>query len=107
MARVAEPLIHGVREKYGFLYRGILYAGLMLVEEATGITPYVLEINIRLGDPEAQVLLPRLETDLADICEAILMGRLKTIKPAWSPDFRVCLIAVSGRTKGKKGWYKG
>jgi phosphoribosylamine--glycine ligase len=107
MTRVAEPLIHGVREKYGFLYRGILYAGLMLVEETAGITPYVLEINIRLGDPEAQVLLPRLETDLADICEAILMGRLKTIKPAWSPDFRVCLIAVSGRTKGKKGWYKG
>jgi phosphoribosylamine---glycine ligase len=107
MARVAEPLIHGVREKYGFLYRGILYAGLMLVEEAAGITPYVLEINIRLGDPEAQVILPRLQTDLVDICEAILTGRLNAITPVWDPSYRLCLIAVSGRTKGKKGWYKG
>ena len=107
MTRVAEPLIHGVREKYGMLYRGVLYAGLMLVEEAGGITPYVLEINIRLGDPEAQVILPRLETDLVDICEAILQGRLKDIQPVWDHNFRLCVIAVSGRTKGKKGWYKG
>ncbi len=107
MKRVAEPLIHGVREKYGMLYRGVLYAGLMLVEEADGITPYVLEINIRLGDPEAQVILPRLKTDLVDICEAILQGRLKEIQPIWDPYYRLCLIAVSGRTKGKKGWYKG
>jgi phosphoribosylamine---glycine ligase len=107
MKRVAEPLIHGVREQYGMLYRGILYAGLMLVEEADGITPYVLEINIRLGDPEAQVILPRLKTDLVDICEAILQGRLKDIQPIWDPNYRLCLIAVSGRTKGKKGWYKG
>jgi phosphoribosylamine---glycine ligase len=107
MTRVAEPLIQGVREQYGILYRGILYAGLMLVEEADGITPYVLEINIRLGDPEAQVILPRLETDLVDICEAIILGRLNDLKPVWDPNFRLCLIAVSGRTKGKKGWYKG
>jgi phosphoribosylamine---glycine ligase len=107
MARVAEPLVQGVRERYGMLYRGILYAGLMLVEEADGITPYVLEINIRLGDPEAQVILPRLETDLVDICEAIILGRLNDLKPVWDPNYRLCLIAVSGRTKGKKGWYKG
>jgi phosphoribosylamine---glycine ligase len=107
MTRVAEPLIHGVRERYGMLYRGVLYAGLMLVEEAGGITPYVLEINIRLGDPEAQVILPRLQTDLLDVCEAILQGRLKDIQPLWDPNYRLCLIAVSGRTKGKKGWYKG
>lgn len=107
MTRVAEPLIHGVREKYGILYRGILYLGLMLVEEGDGITPYVLEINIRLGDPEAQVILPRLETDLVDICEGILTGRLKDIDPVWDPRFRLCLIATSGMTKGKKGWYKG
>lgn len=107
LAHVAEPLIHGVRERYGFLYRGILYLGLMLVEEGAEIVPYVLEINIRLGDPEAQVILPRLETDLVDVCEAILTGHLKDIKPVWDPDYRLCLIAVSGPTKGKKGWYKG
>ena len=61
MSKVAEPLIRGVREKYDILYRGILYLGLMLVESGTEVTPHVLEINIRLGDPEAQVILPRLE----------------------------------------------
>lgn len=107
MTRVAEPLIRGVREKYGFVYRGILYLGLMLVDEGSEIVPYVLEINIRLGDPEAQVILPRLETDLVDICEAILTGRLREIQPVWDPGYRLCLIATSGPVKGKKGWYKG
>jgi phosphoribosylamine--glycine ligase len=107
MDRVVLPLIHGFREKTGIVYKGILYAGLMLVEEAGGITPYVLEINIRLGDPEAQVILPRLETDLVEISEAIIQGRLREVEPRWSPDYRLCLIAVSGRTKGKKGWYRG
>jgi len=107
MTRVAEPLIAGVREKYGILYRGILYLGLMLVEEGADITPYVLEINIRLGDPEAQVILPRLTTDLVDVCEAILQGTLRDMKPEWDPNYRLCLIATSGPTKGKKGWYKG
>ncbi|GKT09936.1 phosphoribosylamine--glycine ligase [Desulforhabdus sp. TSK] len=107
MSQVAEPLIAGVREKYGFLYRGILYLGLMLTGEGENIVPHVLEINIRLGDPEAQVILPRLKTDLVDVCEAILNGRLQDLQPEWDPRYRLCLIAVSGRTKGKKGWYKG
>lgn len=107
MDQVAEPLIRGVREKYGILYRGILYLGLMLVDEGGEPAPRVLEINIRLGDPEAQVILPRLETDLVDVCEAILSGNLKGIDPVWDPNYRFCLIATSGPTKGKKGWYKG
>ncbi len=107
MTRVAEPLIRGCREKYGFLYRGVLYLGLMLTEEKNEIVPRVLEINIRLGDPEAQVILPRLETDLVDVCEAILTGTLKDMTLKWDPRYRLCLIAVSGPTKGRKGWYKG
>jgi phosphoribosylamine--glycine ligase len=107
MAKVAEPLIKGVREKYGILYRGILYLGLMLVEHGPEVIPYVLEINIRLGDPEAQVILPRLKTDLVDVSEAVLTGRLDKITLEWDPNYRVCLIATSGPTKGKKGWYKG
>jgi phosphoribosylamine--glycine ligase len=107
MSKVAEPLINGVREKYDILYRGILYLGLMLVEKGPDVIPYVLEINIRLGDPEAQVILPRLKTDLVDISEAILTGRLDRVKPEWDSDYRLCLIATSGATKGKKGWYKG
>lgn len=107
MDEVAEPLIRGVREKYGILYQGVLYLGLMLVGEGSEIVPYVLEINIRLGDPEAQVILPRLKTDLVDICEAIAQGRLGEVKPEWDPRYQLCLIATSGRTRGKKGWYKG
>ena len=107
MDRVVQPLITGFREKTGIVYKGVLYAGLMLVEEKDDITPYVLEINIRQGDPEAQVILPRLENDLVDISEAIVLGKLHEITPRWNPDYRLCLIAVSGRTKGKKGWYKG
>ena len=107
MDRVVQPLITGFREKTGIVYRGVLYAGLMLVEEQDGIIPYVLEINIRQGDPEAQVILPRLENDLVDVSEAIVQGRLDAITPRWNQDYRLCLIAVSGRTKGKKGWYKG
>ncbi|MCG6919117.1 MAG: phosphoribosylamine--glycine ligase [Deltaproteobacteria bacterium] len=107
MNRVVQPLITGFRDKTGIVYKGVLYLGLMLVEEQEGITPYVLEINIRQGDPEAQVILPRLENDLVDVSEAIVQGRLSEIKPQWNPDYRLCLIAVSGRTKGKKGWYKG
>ena len=107
MERVVQPLITGFSEKTGIVYKGVLYAGLMLVEEQDDITPYVLEINIRQGDPEAQVILPRLETDLLEISEAIVQGRLSEITPKWNPDYQLCLIAVSGRTKGKKGWYKG
>jgi phosphoribosylamine--glycine ligase len=107
MTRVAEPLIQGIREQYGILYRGVLYLGLMLTGEGIDIVPNVLEINIRLGDPEAQVILPRLSTDLVDVCEAIVSGRLRDVELSWEDHYRLCLIAVSGPTKGKKGWYKG
>ncbi len=104
---VINPLIKGFREKEGIPYKGILYAGLMMVEEEGEVNPYVLEINIRMGDPEAQVILPRLKTDIVDISEAIIEGKLNEIQLEWDPDYRLCLIAVSGRLKGKKGWYKG
>ncbi|MCX7823386.1 MAG: phosphoribosylamine--glycine ligase [Syntrophobacterales bacterium] len=106
MEQVARPLVKGIKDR-GIRYEGIIYLGLMLVEERGSITPYVLEINIRLGDPEAQVILPRLKTDLVDICEAISEQRLKDIKLEWDPSYYLCLIAVSGRCKGRKGWYKG
>src|SRR4030066_2333990 len=61
--KIAMPLIRGFAEKEGIPYKGILYLGLMLVEE----TPYVLEVNVRHGDPEAEVILPRLKTPLSDI----------------------------------------
>ena len=107
MSKVAEPLIRGVREKYDIVYRGILYLGLMLVESGTEVTPYVLEINIRLGDPEAQVILPRLRTDLVDISEAITTGKLNRIKPEWDPNYRVVPYCHERSDQGQKRLVQG
>jgi phosphoribosylamine--glycine ligase len=105
---VARPLIHGFREKEGIPYKGILYCGLMLVEDI----PYLLEINVRFGDPEAEVILPRLRTPLSEISSQIISGVLSEKKVEWSRDYFCDVVAAAGRTKqmrhGKsKGWYPG
>ncbi len=106
---VGQPLIDGFRERRGIPYQGILYLGLMLVE---GV-PHLLEVNVRHGDPEAEVILPRLKTSMAEVCQAILAGRLGDTRVEWSPDYYCDVVAVSGRTrqvdsKGRsKGWHKG
>jgi phosphoribosylamine--glycine ligase len=69
MDKCVEPLVYGLRKK-GVDYRGIIYAGLMIVNKE----PYVLEINVRLGDPEAQVILPRVDDDLVSIFYSIASG---------------------------------
>ncbi len=61
-------------------YRGILYAGLMIKKNE----PYLIEYNIRMGDPECQALMMRLETDLVDIIEHTLKDNLKNLKINWS-----------------------
>ncbi|NWF52240.1 MAG: phosphoribosylamine--glycine ligase [Nitrospirae bacterium] len=106
--KVAIPLISGFSEKEGVLYKGILYLGLMLVEEM----PYLLEANVRLGDPEAEVILPRLKTPLSDISFQIINGVLSDKKVEWNSDYFCDVVAAQGRTKqmknGKsKGWYPG
>jgi phosphoribosylamine--glycine ligase len=106
--KVALPFIRGFSEKEGTLYKGILYLGLMLVEE----TPYLLEANVRLGDPEAEVILPRLKTPLSDISFQIIKGVLSEKKVEWSSDYFCDVVAAQGRTRqmknGKsKGWYPG
>jgi phosphoribosylamine--glycine ligase len=106
--KVAGPLLKGFAEKEGIQYKGILYLGLMLVEE----TPYLLEANVRLGDPEAEVILPRLKTPLSDISFQIINGVLSDKKVEWSNDYFCDVVAAAGRTrqvrKGKnKGWYPG
>jgi phosphoribosylamine--glycine ligase len=89
-------------------YKGILYCGLMLVDE----TPHLLEVNVRLGDPEAEVILPRLKTPLSDISFQITNGVLSDKKVEWSKDYFCDVVAAAGRTRqlkhGKnKGWYPG
>jgi phosphoribosylamine--glycine ligase len=83
--------LEGLRSE-GIIYRGVLYAGLML----TAGGPKVLEFNCRLGDPETQVLLPRLETPLDDIALAIARGDLAGAgKISWSDDAAVGVVVAS------------
>ena len=75
----------------GCPYRGILYAGLMVTSDG----PKVIEFNSRFGDPEAQVILPRLTGDLADICLATAEGRLSDVEVAWGGTPHVCVVMAS------------
>lgn len=106
---VAKPLIDGFRERRGILYKGILYLGLMIVD---GI-PHILEVNVRHGDPEAEVILPRLKTPLSEISFAIVDGRLGKLDVHWSNEYFLDVVAAAGRTKQiskngrSKGWYPG
>lgn len=93
---ILEPAIRAMA-KEGIPYRGILYAGLMVT--ADGIK--VLEFNARFGDPETQVMLPRLKTDLVKIMLAIVEGRLDETTIDWSPDPCVGVVMASGGYPGK------
>lgn len=97
MEEIAVPTIWGFREETGFEYRGMIYFGLMITEEEGERVPKVLEINVRLGDPEAEVILPRLDTDMYLLSRAILDGELESVKLEWSPDTCVGVCAISGR----------
>jgi phosphoribosylamine--glycine ligase len=85
--------------KEGLPYKGVLYAGLMIVNGR----PVVLEFNARFGDPETQVILPLLETDLVDILMSVVDGDLDRVKINWSPQACVGVVLASG---GYPGSYK-
>jgi phosphoribosylamine---glycine ligase len=85
--------------KEGIPYRGVLYAGLMIVDGE----PVVLEFNARFGDPETQVILPLLRTDLVDILMAVVEGDLDRVKIEWSAEACVGVVVASG---GYPGSYK-
>jgi len=94
MKKIAIPTVRGFREATGHSYVGVIYFGLMISEERE---PSVLEINVRLGDPEAQVILPRLETDFYQLSEALLDGNLGGVPLQWSRDYCLGVCAISGR----------
>ena len=95
LEQVIRPVVAGMKSE-GNPFQGILYAGLMLTREG----PQVLEFNVRMGDPEAQAILPRLETDFAALCEAVCCGRLKEYRASWSSSAAVCVILASGGYPG-------
>jgi phosphoribosylamine--glycine ligase len=80
----------------GIPFKGILYTGLMLTK--TG--PKVLEYNCRFGDPETQVVIPRLKTDLIDIVDAVINNNLSNIKIEWKDETAVCVVMSSGGYPG-------
>ncbi len=81
MREVIEPAVRGLSAD-GMPYTGFLYAGIMVAPDGT---PNVLEFNCRLGDPETQPVLMRLESDLTELCEAALAGGLDRVSAAWDP----------------------
>lgn len=90
-----EPFIMGLKRD-GLNYRGMLFPGLMVTKEG----PKVLEFNCRFGDPETQVLVTRLESDLLDLLEATIEGRLASARARWKPEAAVCVILASGGYPG-------
>ncbi|MDE7215942.1 MAG: phosphoribosylamine--glycine ligase, partial [Clostridia bacterium] len=91
MTNIILPTVDAMN-KEGRTFKGVLYFGLMLT--ADGVK--VVEYNARFGDPETQVVLPRLKTDLADIFNAVVDGTLDKINIEWSDDACVCVVMASG-----------
>ncbi|MBQ3953194.1 MAG: phosphoribosylamine--glycine ligase [Ruminococcus sp.] len=91
MQTIFVPTIEAMR-KEGRPFKGCLYFGLMMTPKG----PKVIEYNARFGDPEAQVVLPRLKTDLVEICEAVIDERLSELDIEWEDGAAACVVMASG-----------
>ena len=100
MQRIMEVAAQATaRDPFPVDYRGVLYGGFMLTEEG----PKVLEFNARFGDPETQVILPRLENDFAQVVRAIAEGSADDLKLSWRDEWAVCVVLAS---EGYPGAYE-
>ncbi|MDR1411991.1 MAG: phosphoribosylamine--glycine ligase [Spirochaetaceae bacterium] len=98
-ARILRPTLKGM-EQEGMDYRGFIFFGLMIRNDRC----FLLEYNVRLGDPETQAVLPLMESNLGDLCLAMLENRLGDFQPAWK-DGAVCApVAVAGELPGFAGY---
>jgi phosphoribosylamine--glycine ligase len=89
--QVLVPTVHAMKRARR-PFKGVLYAGLIITNQG----PKVLEFNVRFGDPECQPLLMRLQSDLLDVLEATVDGRLDTVGPLqWDPRSAVCVVMAS------------
>jgi phosphoribosylamine--glycine ligase len=93
---IVEPTLRGL-ESDGIPYQGFLYIGLMLA----GSGPKVLEFNCRLGDPETQAIVARMDFDLAGVLEDLAAGRLDASKLLWKPGASACVVLASGGYPGR------
>jgi phosphoribosylamine--glycine ligase len=90
LKKIIQPTLLGL-SKLGTNYKGFLYAGLMIVKNE----PYLIEYNVRMGDPECQTILPKLETNLADILLACCNQTLDKIEISWSNKKSICIVMCS------------
>jgi len=93
---IVEPTLQGLAAD-GIPYQGFLYIGLMLTKSG----PKVLEFNCRLGDPEAQAILARIDFDLAEVLSDVGAGRLAPPKLCWKTDASACVVLTSGGYPGR------
>ena len=96
--RIIKPTLQGLSE-IGCRYKGFLYVGLMIVENE----PYLIEYNVRMGDPECQTILPKLKTDLVSILLACCDEKLSEVNIEWSTKKSLCIVICS---KGYPDAYK-
>ncbi|MDC3031076.1 phosphoribosylamine--glycine ligase [Candidatus Pelagibacter sp.] len=88
--KIINPTLKGLKE-LGTEYQGFLYTGLMIVKNE----PFLIEYNVRMGDPECQTILPRLKTDLIDILIACVEKKLNEIKIKWKNKKSLCIVLCS------------
>jgi phosphoribosylamine--glycine ligase len=93
---VLKPAVAAIRD-LGIPYKGILYAGLILTPQGLK----TLEFNCRFGDPETQVVLPLLETDLVDIVDSIVNCCFDQVQVRWKSEYAACVVAASGGYPGE------
>ncbi|MDR2785763.1 MAG: phosphoribosylamine--glycine ligase [Treponema sp.] len=98
-ARILRPTLKGM-EQEGLDYRGFIFFGLMIRNERC----FLLEYNVRLGDPETQAVLPLMDSGLGDLCLAILENRLDAFLPAWKTGAVCAPVAVAGELPGFPGY---
>ena len=88
--KIIKPTLKGLAE-YGTKYKGFLYTGLMIIKNE----PYLIEYNVRMGDPECQTILPKLKTDLNDIFLACCEEKLKQLEIEWLNKKSLCIVVCS------------
>ncbi|MGB9459701.1 MAG: phosphoribosylamine--glycine ligase [Candidatus Acidiferrum sp.] len=96
ISTIVEPTLKGLA-KDGIPYQGFLYIGLILTKKG----PMVLEFNCRLGDPEAQAIVARMDFDLVEVLEDVAKKRLDPMKLKWKKGASVCVVLASGGYPGK------
>jgi phosphoribosylamine---glycine ligase len=88
--KIINPTLKGLKE-LGSNYKGFLYAGLMIIKGE----PFLIEYNVRMGDPECQTILPKLKTDFIKIVDACINKNLKSINIEWFDDKSLCIVLCS------------